>query len=64
MAVPKKKTSVSRKGMRRGGQTHKLYRKFPMKCPNCGENEIVRCKHCRDLGSKYTCESCKFSGPN
>jgi len=34
------------------------------KCPNCGENEIVRCKHCRELGSKYTCEHCKFSGPN
>ena len=34
------------------------------KCPACGENEIIRCKHCRDLGSKYTCESCKFSGPN
>lgn len=25
MAVPKKKTSVSRKGLRRAGQTHKLY---------------------------------------
>lgn len=37
MAVPKKKTSVSRKGMRRGGHTHKLHRKFPMKCPNCGD---------------------------
>ena len=37
MAVPKKKTSVSRKGLRRAGQHHKLYRKFPMKCPNCGE---------------------------
>ena len=31
MAVPKKKTSVSRKGLRRAGQHHKLYRKHPMK---------------------------------
>jgi large subunit ribosomal protein L32 len=37
MAVPKKKTSVSRKGLRRAGQHHKLYRKFPQSCPNCGE---------------------------
>ena len=36
MAVPKKKTSVSRKGLRRAGQHHKRYRKFPMSCPNCG----------------------------
>ncbi|MBF0206161.1 MAG: 50S ribosomal protein L32 [Oligoflexia bacterium] len=35
MATPKKKTSVSRKGLRRAGQHHKLYRKFPMLCPNC-----------------------------
>ena len=37
MAVPKKKTSVSRKGLRRAGHTHKLYRKHPMSCPNCGD---------------------------
>jgi large subunit ribosomal protein L32 len=37
MAVPKKKTSVSRKGKRHAGQTHKLYRKHPMSCPNCGD---------------------------
>lgn len=37
MAVPKKKTSVSRKGLRRAGQHHKEYRKFPMACPNCGD---------------------------
>lgn len=30
MAVPKKKTSVSRKGLRRAGQHHKLYRKHPV----------------------------------
>jgi large subunit ribosomal protein L32 len=37
MAVPKKKTSVSRKGLRRAGQHHKLYAKNPMSCPNCGD---------------------------
>lgn len=37
MATPKKKTSVSRKGLRRAGQHHKLYRKFPQNCSNCGE---------------------------
>jgi large subunit ribosomal protein L32 len=35
VAVPKKKTSVSRKGKRHAGQHHKLYAKNPMKCPNC-----------------------------
>jgi large subunit ribosomal protein L32 len=37
VAVPKKRTSVSRKGLRRAGQHHKLYRKFPQSCPNCGD---------------------------
>ncbi len=37
MAVPKKKTSVARKGLRRAGQHHKLYAKDPMSCPNCGD---------------------------
>tara|TARA_Y100001936_G_C15951055_1_gene600214 strand:- start:293 stop:517 length:225 start_codon:yes stop_codon:yes gene_type:complete len=37
VAVPKKKTSVSRKGLRRAGQHHKEYRKHPMSCPNCGD---------------------------
>ena len=36
MAVPKKKTSPSRRGLRRAGQHHKLYRKHPMSCNNCG----------------------------
>lgn len=35
MAVPKKRVSVSRKGLRRAGQHHKLYRKFTMECSNC-----------------------------
>jgi len=37
MAVPKKKTSVSRKGLRRAGHTHKLKQQFTISCPNCGE---------------------------
>lgn len=40
MAVPKKRTSVSRKGLRRAGQHHKLYRKFPMVCPNCKDHVL------------------------
>ncbi len=40
MAVPKKRTSVSRKGLRRAGQHHKLYRKFPQGCPNCGDSVL------------------------
>jgi len=36
VAVPKKKTSVSRKGLRRAGQHHKLYKKFTGTCGNCG----------------------------
>jgi large subunit ribosomal protein L32 len=40
MAVPKKKTSVSRKGLRRAGQHHKLYRKHPMSCSNCGSHTM------------------------
>jgi large subunit ribosomal protein L32 len=37
MAVPKKKTSVSRKGLRRAGQHHKLYAKSVVKCATTGE---------------------------
>ncbi len=34
------------------------------KCPNCLDNEIVRCLHCRKISSKYSCSNCKYSGPN
>ena len=37
MAVPKKKTSVSRKGLRRAGQHHKLYVTETASCPNCSD---------------------------
>lgn len=54
MAVPKKKTSVSRKGLRRAGQHHKLYRKFPMNCPNCGEATLPHhvCPSCGNYKGK------------
>jgi len=34
------------------------------KCPNCGKVEIIRCKKCRKIASKYSCPDCSFSGPN
>ena len=37
MAVPKKKTSVSRKGLRRAGQHHRLNRKSVINCPKTNE---------------------------
>lgn len=37
MAVPKKASSVSRKGKRRAGQHHKLYRKHPVTDSTTGE---------------------------
>ena len=52
MAVPKKRTSVSRKGLRRAGQHHKLYRKFPQgshivfyKDGSTSKIEIIRVLH-------------------
>jgi large subunit ribosomal protein L32 len=48
VAVPKKRTSVSRKGLRRAGQHHKMYRKHTMECPNCGEITMLH----------HTCPSC------
>ncbi len=50
MAVPKKKTSVSRKGLRHAGQHHKLYRKHPMSCPNCGDLTLPH-KACPSCGT-------------
>ena len=37
MAVPKKRTSVSRKGKRRAGQHHKLDTKTVVRSPDTGE---------------------------
>ena len=33
-------------------------------CPNCSEKKIVRCFKCRELGTKYKCSKCEFTGPN
>ena len=33
-------------------------------CPSCGKVEIVRCRHCRELATKYKCPECGFYGPN
>ncbi len=47
MAVPKKKTSVSRRNMRRSH--HALGKNSYMECPNCGE--LKRPHHvCPDCG--------------
>ena len=48
MAVPKKRTSVSRKGLRRAGQHHKLYRTYTRSCPNCNAAVLPQ----------YVCPSC------
>ncbi len=50
MAVPKKRTSVSRKGLRRAGHTHKLSAKSPMSCPNCGDLSLPH-KVCSSCGT-------------
>jgi len=48
MAVPKKRTSVSRKGLRRAGQHHKLYATHTISCPNCAATML----------SHHVCPSC------
>jgi len=48
MAVPKKRTSVSRKGKRHAGQTHKLYSKATISCSNCGDHALAH----------HVCPSC------
>ncbi len=50
MAVPKKRTSVSRKGLRRAGHTHKLSAKSAMSCPNCGDLSLPH-KVCSSCGT-------------
>lgn len=58
MAVPKKRTSVSRKGLRRAGQHHKLYRKHPHACPNCGAHAMPHtvCPTCGQYRGKQVFE--------
>ena len=33
------------------------------KCPNCGEEVIIRCNTCKVLSNRYTCSKCGFVGP-
>ena len=35
---------------------------FP--CPKCGETNIVRSMHSRQIVVQYTCDECGFVGPN
>ncbi|MBI5159513.1 RNA-binding protein [Candidatus Micrarchaeota archaeon] len=32
-------------------------------CPACGEEKIVRCKHCREIVNPYSCKKCGRTGP-
>jgi Zn-ribbon RNA-binding protein len=50
-------TSCKRKVMNFNGS-------IKFNCPNCGKEEIIRCKDCRANVIKYVCSSCKFEGPN
>lgn len=50
MAVPKKKTSVSRKGKRHAGQHHRLVAGNTDRCSNC---EAVTIRH-------HVCSACGF----
>jgi len=58
VAVPKNRTSPSRKGLRRAGQHHKLYRKFPMTCGNCGDYTMPHhvCPACGHYKGKQVVE--------
>ncbi|HVA83074.1 MAG TPA: zinc finger domain-containing protein [Candidatus Aquilonibacter sp.] len=33
------------------------------KCPKCTKSDIVRCYHCRETFTRYTCKACEFEGP-
>ncbi len=33
-------------------------------CPNCLKQEIKRTAHEREIGAKYECKECRFTGPN
>ena len=54
MAVPKKRTSVARKGKRRAGQHHKLYATTFNRCSNCGDMTMPHraCPSCGHYSGK------------
>jgi Zn-ribbon RNA-binding protein len=33
------------------------------KCPDCGDNVIIRCNRCKKLSRSYKCSKCNFEGP-
>ncbi|MCX8166401.1 MAG: zinc finger domain-containing protein [Candidatus Micrarchaeota archaeon] len=33
------------------------------KCPDCGDEEIIRCQNCRKKVVEYVCGKCGFVGP-
>ena len=33
------------------------------KCPQCGEDTIIRCGRCKKLSRPYKCPKCSFEGP-
>ena len=33
------------------------------RCPQCGNEVIWRCEHCRKFGRSYRCVACAFEGP-
>ena len=43
--------------------TEVMDRYTEFKCPNCGKTDIIRCKSCRVLGTKYICDACGWKGP-
>ena len=33
------------------------------KCPECGEEIIMRCSRCKKLSKPYKCTKCNYEGP-
>lgn len=42
-------------------ETESYWVRFP--CPECGQENIIRCERCRKLANKYKCTKCGFEGP-
>jgi len=43
------------------GRQTKEFAAFP--CPACGEETIVRCRHCRVVNEPFKCTRCGREGP-
>ena len=48
--------------MGKKNSTSQVFVKFT--CPNCLKLEIKRTTHEREIGAKYECKQCEFTGPN